>query len=219
MGKKIDLTGQKFGRLTVLYDAARALNKARMIMWRCLCDCGVETLVTTGELRSGGTKSCGCLRIEKARENVQLAIAERTRHGHCLNGENTSTYHTWQGMIQRCTNPNAPAYEDYGARGITIEDERWYDFVNFLEDMGCRPEGRTLDRIDFNRGYCKQNCRWATPAEQTANRCGTKLNPLKVTEIKRLLKTKMKQKRIASKFGVNCRTISQIYVGNRWAEV
>jgi hypothetical protein len=122
-------------------------------------------------------------------------------------------------MIQRCDNPDSGSYEDYGARGIKVEDPRWYDFESFLADMGVRPEGKTLDRIDYERGYCKQNCRWATNIEQATNKRGVKLKPLKVAEIKRLLTTHMKQSRIAKKFGVAQSAISNIKRGVSWKEV
>ncbi len=93
----------------------------------------------------------------------------RYRHGHIINGKKTSTYRSWQDMKTRCQNPNHPQFKNWGGRGIKICD-RWMDFVNFLADMGEKPEGLTLDRINNDGNYEPSNCRWATPKEQAQNR-------------------------------------------------
>lgn len=138
-------------------------TKRGAAMWLCKCNCGREKRISGATLRNGRSQSCGCRNGAGA-----------PKHGHtCKRAKYMSpTYHTWCGMKQRCDNPNAFAYEYYGGRGISYP-AKWKAFVGFLEDMGERPEGMTLDRIDNDAGYSKENCRWATKAEQGANKRNT----------------------------------------------
>jgi hypothetical protein len=155
MGKKLDLTGQVFGRLTVISeDPIRILSG--YVRWSCICECGKSTVAFSRNLVSGNTESCGCLRIETA-----------TTHGMY----STTEYNIWKAMIKRCTNSNDSAYDNYGGRGITVCDE-WLDsFENFYRDMGPRPNpDHSIERKENDKGYYKDNCKWATRIEQCNNR-------------------------------------------------
>lgn len=144
--------------------------------WRCRCICGKEKDVYRGHLISGKSKSCGCLRAETTKK-----IA--TKHGR----RKDPVYQIWRGMLNRCSNSSDTSYQNYGGRGITVCD-RWNiskggSFENFLDDMGECPEGMTLDRIDVNGNYCKENCRWTTYSEQNFNQRIKKSNKTGVTGV------------------------------------
>ncbi len=149
--KKLQLSGHKFGRLTVL-SLARQTDKHSY--WLCRCDCGQSKILRANHFLRGMTLSCGCLHREKV-----------TTHGL----SRTPEYLVWDGMVQRCTNPKSEAWKYYGGRGIKVCD-RWRDFQNFYSDMGPRPASLTIDRIDNDGDYEPGNCRWATMAEQNSNK-------------------------------------------------
>jgi hypothetical protein len=148
--------GTKFGRLTVV---SRASSTGKRTEWNCICECGNQVVVTTDSLRGGKTQSCGCLQKERASE------AKKT-HGMTHSPE----YNTWMSIKARCFNTKNQDFKYYGDRGITICDE-WKDsFETFYADMGSRPEGCSIDRIDVDGNYEPSNCRWATDLEQAHNK-------------------------------------------------
>ena len=159
------MVGFRSGKLTV---AVRARGKnPKRAYWLCRCDCGRNRIVMGKYLRQREVKSCGCL-------NRQPLKGPQFKHGHANAGKITPTYTTWSGMVQRYINPKNNQYYRYGARGIRVY-QRWLKFENFLRDMGPRPLGKTLDRIDGTGNYEPGNCRWATPKEQANNSSKPKL--------------------------------------------
>lgn len=162
MFSKIDLTGRQFGRLTALQECGR--RKHHGPMWLCRCTCGTEKIVPGVRLRTGVTRSCGCL-LRDSR-----TIPRFIKHGKY----GSRVRSIWNGMIQRCSNPRRKGWENYGGRGITV-CERWKSFPNFYADMGDPPDGTSLDRVDSDGNYEPGNCRWATRTEQGANRRGNLL--------------------------------------------
>ncbi len=163
-----NLTGRTFGELTVV---SKAGSRGRKAHWWCTCACGrLSISVASSSLRSGNTSSCGCA---------------RGIHRHALKAQHTATYNSWAAMKSRCLNPANPRYKDWGGRGITV-CERWLSFGNFLTDMGEKPAGTSLDRIENAGNYEKSNCRWATPAQQAANTRNTKITPAAIEEIRKL---------------------------------
>lgn len=164
---KFDLTGRKFGRLAVRTEAGR---KQGSILWLCSCDCGNEILVTGCHLRQlPGTRSCGCAKRERLQALAPARLEANLRHGHAGRGEKSRAYHSWDAMIQRCTNPKTKAYKNYGGRGIQV-CVRWREsFEAFLADMGEPAIGMTIDRRNNDGNYEPYNCRWATRDQQSAN--------------------------------------------------
>lgn len=151
-----DLTTCRFGRLTVVNKTDRR-DTRRGVVWACVCDCGTPREVFATNLIAGKTLSCGCLNKDR-----------KEKHGAAHHGSITPEYKIWSSMIQRCTKATNPGFKLYGARGISV-CERWKDFRNFWSDLGPRPTGMSIERIDNSKGYGPDNCKWATNHEQTRN--------------------------------------------------
>ena len=158
-----DMIGMRFGYYVVISRVPKDPSERRQkqAKWLCRCDCGTERTIKGNSLRTGNSKSCGC-------KTSVLITRANTKHGHSK-GRYVSEYTTWCGMRQRCQNKNSSNYKDYGGRGIKVCD-RWSNYQAFLEDVGRKPPGTSLDRIDVNKGYEPGNVRWATAHEQALNK-------------------------------------------------
>ncbi len=151
MGKFVDRTGQRFGRLLVVEEAGR--NNLKKVLWKCVCDCGNTVLRVSGDLATGNSVSCGCYLKEKI-----------TKHG----GWKKSSYNTWRAMMRRCYNQKDKDFLRYGGVGVSVCPQ-WHDYTVFAKDMGEPVGTQTLDRIDPYGNYTPDNCRWASLPTQARN--------------------------------------------------
>jgi hypothetical protein len=180
-GKAVDITGKRFSRLVVLERAGS--NKQRVSKWNCVCDCGNTKVVVSTDLKNGKTQSCGCLINELIIERNRLN-KPGLKHGLSYH----PLYYTWLGILQRTTNPNNKRFKDYGGRGIKICDTWKNDpeaFITWiLDNLGDRPKGMSLDRVNNDGDYEPGNLRWATASEQNANRRPrTQITKLEMTNV------------------------------------
>lgn len=201
MPKPYDITGLRFGRLI-------AIESVDGNRWRFLCDCGNETVAFRHNVKRGLTTSCGCFRRE-------ITSARTSTHGHTKNGQTTKTYACWSSMMERCYNPRNKQFKDWGGRGITV-CERWLGlngFSNFLADMGECPDGLTIDRIDNQKGYSADNCRYVSRKEQNRNKRTNKLTAEKAEMIRQ---DRRRGTVIAAEYGISRSLVSAIKAGKNW---
>jgi hypothetical protein len=205
-----DIAGQTFGGLTALRVSEKR-GPSGQILWECLCSCGSTTVKYGADLRSGHTKSCGCL---------QLLVV--TKHGYARGRSHTRLYRIWKAMRARCFRETHDEYKNYGARGISVCKEWSLSFESFLawaKSSGYQSHLQ-VDRVDVNGDYCPENCRWATQQENNQNQRRTKLDPVKIKAI-RIAKQMgiMSQKEMATFFGVDPSTISNAVRRVNWSNI
>jgi hypothetical protein len=197
----IDMTGQRFGRLVVTGRADPPSASNGDAVWSVVCDCGTELSIRSHRLRTRQRMSCGCS------DGI---------HGDSKRRD--TVYRTWVGMNARCSNPRAFGFKHYGGRGVEV-CQRWREsYEAFREDMGPRPPGHSLDRINNDGPYSPENCRWAGRAAQSRNSRGTKVNE-QVVKVIRHFGSRVSAALMARLHGVAENTVWSIRCGETWCDV
>lgn len=207
-----DAVGRQYGRLTVVSFSHKSVPYRRSI-FLCRCQCGAMKTAEFAELNKGNIRSCGCLAQE-------MTATRSRRHGDAAEGKLTPEYMVWSSMRQRCLNPRAKPYPNYGGRGIRI-CKRWDKFANFLADMGRRPIGprMTIERKNNNGNYTPSNCVWASYADQSRNRRSTRLTKGLVRTIKRRSNSGESVASIARSLSLHESTVRNVTSGIGWTDV
>ena len=215
---KANLTGTRFSMLTVVGEAPRVAG--RRVEWICLCDCGNRAgPIRTGDLNTGNTKSCGCLKLVSAKANGLKRRGRPVPAAYKHGKTKTPTFVVWLGAKARCFNKSNKDWASYGGRGISM-CERWASsFSDFLTDMGEAPAGLTLERLDGNRGYEPGNCVWATREAQAQNTRRCRVTPEIVRAIRQDAKNGLTGSAIARNMGLNVTTVCRIVRGKSWKNV
>jgi len=210
-----DLSGNTYGRLTVIKQAARV--KPKKTYWECVCACGNLYVTRADALKSGQTQSCGCYQKEQSAKS-----GKKGKHYSC----NTPEYKVWAGAVQRVTNSNYAHWDRYGGRGISMCKEWLHSPEQFIKDMGKRPSvNHSIDRINNDGNYEPSNCRWATKSEQMKNRhhrdiSGMKNHNAKMSDIQvmmarvKYLFTGINQANLAIKYGISKASMNKILHGD-----
>jgi len=201
----INVTGMRFGKLTVIGRSEKTSSSGAL--WVCICDCGGKTVTTSLKLRNGHTSSCGCLRINASQSLIIHGQANKS-----------PTYRSWKEMRQRCLNPKSDKWKWYGGRGIKICDQ-WSSYMIFLADMGERPLGMTIDRIDNNGNYEPTNCMWATQLDQTRKQEKNVLTEEIASQLRVDREYGMTYQALSEKYGISKATAHRCVAGKTWAIV
>lgn len=195
-----DVVGKRFGRLMVV----SGFQDGTRYRLKCICDCGKESCPRMDTVLSGNCISCGCM------------VNAFNRNGATIDGKKqTAEYVTWVSMRSRCNDPNDKVYHRYGGRGITV-CERWGSFINFLSDMGERPKGHSIERIDNDLGYSPENCKWATHIEQSRNKRTSVYSEIQARVVIGLIEKGFRGVHISALTGMDEGSIANIRSGKSW---
>ncbi len=195
-----EVVGKRFGRLIV----KSGFQDGKRYRLNCICDCGKETSPRMDSVLSGLCISCGCM------------VNAFNRNGATIDGKKqTAEYRTWVKMRSRCNDPNDKAYHRYGGRGIKVCD-RWSKFVNFISDMGERPDGHSIERINNDQGYSPENCKWATHIEQSRNKRTSVYSEMQARVVLGMLEKGFRGIHVSKLTGIDEGTIANIKNGYSW---